>query len=68
MTVNQYLMFANNKLQEDAENNRRNYGECEIVSYITDVKIKLPDGNIRTYHSEYPNDRKFMCVWCKSCK
>ena len=40
MTVNQYLMFANNKLQEDAENNRRNYGECEIVSYITDVKIK----------------------------
>mgnify|MGYP001771761714 CR=1 FL=1 len=56
MTVNQYLMFANNKLQEDAENNRRNYGECEIVSYITDVKIKLPDGNIRTYHSEYPND------------
>lgn len=55
MTVNEYLMLANNMLQADATDKKKNYGECEIVSYVSDVKIKLPDGNIRVYHSQYPN-------------
>lgn len=56
MTVNEYLANANYKLKEDAIDENRSYGNCEVVSYVTDVKVKLPNGNIRTYHSEYPGE------------